>query len=111
MVGFRARVADEASDLAGGHVERCDQGLRAMALVFVFAPLDLAGLHGQARRGALQGLHAAHLVDRDGADALSRRFGRLQIDRADVGAFALEFRIGLGREPASHAMGLKGGFF
>ena len=32
MVGFRARIADRALDLAGGDIECRDQGLRAMRL-------------------------------------------------------------------------------
>jgi len=111
MVFFGARVADDALNLAGGDVERRYQSLRAMALVLVFATFDLGWLHGQARRGALQGLHAGHLVDRDGKDALFGRLRGLQVGLADVGAFGLELGIRLGREPTPHAMGLKGGFF
>jgi hypothetical protein len=111
VVGFSARVADDALYLAGRDIERRDQALRAMTLVFILAPLDLAWLHRQAGCGTFQGLHAAHLIDRHRSGALFRRLGRLQVDRADVGTFRLERRIRLWREPASHAMWLKCGFF
>ena len=90
IVFLSARVADDALHLAGGDLERRDQSLCAMALVLIFPSLDLARLHRQARRSALQGLHTAHLVDRYSADALFRGFWGLQVDRTDVGAFRLE---------------------
>ena len=111
VVFFSARAADGAVYLAGGDVERRDQTLGAMALVFVFPPLDLAWLHGQARRGTFQGLHAAHFVDRHRADALFRCVRRCHVDRADLSAFRLEVRIGLGRQPPPHAMWPKRGLF
>ncbi len=111
MVFFSAPVADNAFYLPGDDIERGNQALGTMALVFVFPPLDLARLHGQARCGTFHGLHAAHLVDRYRAYVLVRRVRRLQIDRADVGAFRLEVGIGLGGEPAPHAVRLKCGFF
>ena len=111
IVLFSTRVADGALHLPGGDIERRDQGLRPMALIFVFPPLDLARLHRQTRRGTFQRLHTAHLVDRHRADALFRGLRRFQVDRADVGAFRLEVRIRLGREPAPHAVWLKCGFF
>ena len=111
MVFFSAPVADNAVDLPGDDVERGDQALGPMALVFVFPPLDLTWLHRQARRSTFQCLHAAHLVDRHRADALFRGFGRRQVDRADVGAFRVELRIWLGRQPSPYAVWLKCGFF
>ncbi len=69
-----ARVTDHASDLAGGDVERGDQGLSAMAAVLELTPLDLAGHHRQSRRDALQGLNAGHLVDRDRAMGCRQRW-------------------------------------
>ena len=63
VVVFGARIADSALYFAGGDIERRDEALGAVALVFVFPPLRLARLHRQARRGTLQCLHAAHLVD------------------------------------------------
>jgi hypothetical protein len=111
IVLLRAPVADNALYVPGGNIKRRDQALRPMALVFVFPPLDLARLHRQARRGPFQGLHAAHLVDRHRADALLRHLRRLQVNRADVGGFRLELRIGLGREPAPYAVRLKRGLF
>src|ERR1700758_3616926 len=56
-------IADSAFDLAGGDVEGRNQGLSAVAAVLELAPLDLARLHGQPRRRALQCLNAGHLID------------------------------------------------
>src|SRR6202030_2939075 len=63
-------VADYGGDFADGDIETGDQGLRAVAAILEFAPLDLARLHRQPRRDALQRLNAGHLVDRDCAMAL-----------------------------------------
>jgi hypothetical protein len=80
-------------DLPGGDIERGDQSLRPMALVFIVPPLDLAGFHGQARCGSLQRLYAAHLVDRHRADTLFSRFRGLNVEFANLGTFRLEVRI------------------
>jgi hypothetical protein len=58
-------VADHPGDFADRDIETGDQGLRAVAAILEFAPLDLARLHRQPRRDALQRLNARHLVDRD----------------------------------------------
>src|SRR6202035_1030982 len=58
-------VADHPGDFADRDIETGDQGLRAVAAILEFAPLDLARLHRQPRRDALQRLNAGHLVDRD----------------------------------------------
>src|ERR1700724_661925 len=69
-LAFDAEVAVHPGDFADRDIESGDQGLRAVAAILELAPLDLAGLHWQSRRGALQGLNAGHLVDRGGAMAL-----------------------------------------
>ena len=97
--------------LAGRHVESRNHRLRAVADVFELPPGDLARLDRQVRGGALQRLHAGHFVDRHRANVLLRRRGRLMIERTDLGAFALELRVRLGREPAAHAMRLEVGLF
>ena len=56
-------VADHPGDFAGRDIETGDQGLRAVAAILEFAPLDHARLHRQPRRDALQCLNAGHLVD------------------------------------------------
>src|SRR6516225_5539730 len=56
-------VADHPGDFADRDIETGDQGLRAVAAILEFAPLDLARLHRQPRRDALQRLNAGHLVD------------------------------------------------
>src|SRR5580658_2691818 len=65
-----AGVADHPDDFADRDIETGDQGLRAVAAILEFAPLDLARLHRQSRCDALQRLNAGHLVDRDCAMAL-----------------------------------------
>src|SRR5215831_18785640 len=55
-------VADHPGDFAGRDIETGDQGLRAVAAILEFAPLDHARLHRQPRCDALQCLNAGHLV-------------------------------------------------
>jgi hypothetical protein len=62
--------AQDIDDFADRDIETGDQGLRAVVAILEFAPLDLARLHRQPRRDALQRLNAGHLVDRDCAMAL-----------------------------------------
>jgi hypothetical protein len=100
---FGARVADHARDLAGGDIEAGDQGLGAVAAVFELAPLDFAGLHRQPRRGALQGLNAGHLVNRNRAMGFIGTGGGL-VNRADVGTLGVEGGIGRRRQPKPKAM-------
>src|SRR6516164_9356825 len=47
-------VADHPGDFADCDIETGDQSLRAVAAILEFAPLDLARLHRQPRRDALQ---------------------------------------------------------
>src|SRR3984893_2095114 len=105
-----APVADHAADLAGGPIETGNQGLRAVAAIFELAQLDLAGLHRQSRRGALQGLDAGHLVDRHRAMAVIGT-GRGVVDFADVSALGVKCRIGLRRQPIAKAMRFEVGLF
>ncbi len=42
IVSLGSRVADHALHFAGRDIERRDQALRAMTLVFILLPLDLA---------------------------------------------------------------------
>ena len=71
-IRFGAGIADGAADLAGGDIERRDQGFGAMPDVLELPPFDVPGLHRQAWRGAFQRLDPGHLVDRDGLTHLVR---------------------------------------
>ena len=74
-------VADHPGDFADRDIETGDQSLR-VAAILEFAPLDLARLHRQPRRDALQRLNA--LVDRDCAMALVGAGCRL-VNLTDIG--------------------------
>jgi len=65
-----AGIADRAADLACRDIERGDQGFRAVPDILKLPPLDVPGLHRQARGSSLQRLDTGHLVDRDGLAAL-----------------------------------------
>jgi hypothetical protein len=106
-----ALLADEAVHLAGGDVEGRDQALGAVADVFELVAGDIAWPHRQVWRGALQRLHAGHLVDRYRAHVLPRRRNGVMVDRADVGALGFELGIRFRRQPAAHAMRLELGTF
>src|SRR3984893_12919291 len=108
LVGLR--VADHPRDFADRNIESRDQSLRAVAAILELAPLDLAGLHWQSRRGALQGLNAGHLVDRDRAMALIGAGGG-PVNRADVGALGVKGRIGFWGQPVTKAMRFEVGLF
>ena len=69
-----------ADDLAHLHVECGEQRRRAMALVIVGAPLDLAGAHRQQRLGAVERLDLALLVDAQHQRALRR----IEVEADDV---------------------------
>src|SRR5580698_3810928 len=103
-------VADHPDDFADGDIETGDQGLRAVAAILEFAPLDLARLHRQPRRDALQRLNAGHLVDRDCAMALVGA-GCGLVDLTDVGAFGVKGRIGFWSQPVTKAMRFEVGLF
>ena len=87
-----AGIADGAADLAGGDIERGDQGFGAMPDVLELPPFDVPGLHRQARGGAFQRLDTGHLVDRNGLNALFGGGGGRLIHRADIGALACRSR-------------------
>ena len=106
-VGFAPVLADPAGNLSGRHVEPGDQGLGAVADILELPPFDGTRAQGQARRAALQGLDAGHLIKRHGAHTGERGGSSRMVDRADVGALGLEGRIGHGRQPGAHAMGLE----
>src|SRR6202035_1614042 len=103
-------VADHPDDFADGDIETGDQGLRAVAAILEFAPLDLARLHRQPRCDALQRLNAGHLVDRDCAMALVGA-GCGLVDLTDVGAFGVKGRIGFWCQPVTKAMRFEVGLF
>jgi len=79
--------------------------------VLVLPSLDPTRAHRQARRGALEGLDAGHLVDRDAANAGLGGLLGLAIDAADIRGFLGEGRIRLGGQPKAKKMGLKVRFF
>src|ERR1700687_4223331 len=107
---FGPRVADHPGDFADRDIESGDQGLRAVAAILELAPLDLAGLHWQSRRGTFQGLNAGHLVDRDRAMALIGA-GCGLVNLADVGALGVKGRIGFCGQPVTKAMRFEVGLF
>jgi hypothetical protein len=111
VVFFGAPGADRARDLAGGDIEGGDQALGAVTDVLVLPSLDPARAHRQARRGALEGLDAGHLVDRDATNVGLRALLRLAIDAADIGALLGERRIRLGGQPKAETMRLEVRFF
>ena len=111
VVPLSAGLTDAGGPLAVRQVESRNHRLRAMADVFELPSGDLARLNWQVRGGALQRLHAGHFVDRHRANVLLRRRGRLMIERANLGAFALELRVRRGREPAAYEMRLEVGLF
>src|ERR1700724_4111250 len=103
-------VADHPGDFAVRGIKGCDQGLSAVAAILELAPLDPARVDRQSRRGALQGLNAGHLVDRDRAMAVIGT-GCGLVNLADVGAFSVEGRIGFWRQPVTKAMRFEVGLF
>src|SRR6516164_4889171 len=103
-------VADHPGDFADRDIETGDQGLRAVAAILEFEPLDFARLHRQPRRDALQRLNAGHLVDRDCAMALVGAGSGL-INLTDIGAFGVKGRIWFWRQPVTKAVRFKVGFF
>lgn len=60
--------------------------------------------HGCDDRGQLR-----NQAENDQDDAAGR--GRLMIERANLGSFAFELRVRLGREPAAHEMRFEVGLF
>jgi hypothetical protein len=82
-----------------------------MADIFELPPFDVAGLHRQAWRGALQRLNTGHLVDRNGLHALFGDTGSGLIHRADVSTLRVEVGIRLGCQPVTVAMWLEIGLF
>src|SRR5215471_6415440 len=107
VVCLGAAVADHTAHRAGGDIEGRDQRLRAMPDILELAPFNMSRLHRQARRGALQGLDAGHLVDRDGPHALLCSGRSRLIDRADVGALGVEVGVRLRRQPVTAEMRLE----
>src|SRR6516225_5448480 len=103
-------VTDHPGDFADRNIETGDQGLRAVAAILEFAPLDLARLHRQPRRDALQRLNAGHLVDRDCAMALVGA-GCGLVNLTDIGAFGVKGRIWFWRQPVTKAVRFKVGLF
>jgi hypothetical protein len=108
---FGAGIADHAANHASGDIERGDQGFRAVPDILELTPLDVPWLHGQAFRGALQGLDPSHLVDRNGLGALFRRRGRRLIDIADASTLRVEVRVRFGGQPVPNTMRFKIRFF
>src|SRR6516165_5495032 len=92
------------------YIETGDQSLRAVAAILEFAPLDLARLHRQPRRDALQRLNAGHLVDRDCAMAFVGA-GCGLVNLTDIGAFGIKGRIWFWRQPVTKAVRFKVGLF
>src|SRR6202166_3058814 len=103
-------VADHPGHFAVRDIKGCDQGLSAVAAILELAPLDPARLDRQSRRGALQGLNAGHLVDRDRAMAVIGA-GCGLVNLTDVGAFGVKGRIWFWRQPVTKAMRFEVGLF
>jgi len=75
--------------------------------ILELTPFDMPQLHRQGRGGTLQGLNAGHLVDRHGVHVLLGSGRRSLVDRADVVALGVEFRVGLAGQPIAAAMRLE----
>ncbi len=106
-VVLRAAGPDPARYLSCGHIEGGDQGLRAMADVFVFAPFHRPRPHGQRWGGALKRLDTRHLINRDRTNPCLRPLLRGAVDLADIDAFLVKLRIRLDRQPIADAMRLQ----
>jgi hypothetical protein len=106
-----AAISDGAADLAGGNVERGDQGFGAMPDILELPPFDVTRLHWQARRGAFQRLDTGHFIDRDSLHTLRSGGGGRLIHCADIGALRVEVGIRLGRQPVTVAVRLEIGLF
>ena len=78
-----------ANDLAGGDVERGEQGRRTMALVIMRYGAGAALLHWQPRLRAVEGLDLAFLIDAQHQCPV----GRVEIKPNDVLNFFSELRI------------------
>jgi hypothetical protein len=77
-------------DLAGGDLERGEQGDGAVPNVVVGAPLGQTGLHRQDRGGAVQRLNLGLLVDAEH----DRVLRRCQVQPDDVGDLRDQLRVG-----------------
>ena len=78
-----------AYDLACLGIERGEKAGCALASVIVGSPLDLAGAHGQQRRGTIQRLYLALLVHTQHQRTVRRR----EIEADDVAYLVDEQRI------------------
>lgn len=88
-----SRHAKVPNHLAGGNDERTDQCPRAVADVFVFAPLRLAGLRRLRGILALENLHPGLLVGADHQSSLLVELRRLDVKARD--GFGLGLEIGV----------------
>jgi hypothetical protein len=77
-------------DLAGGHLERGEQGGGAVADVVVGLALRVAGQQRQDRSGPVEGLHLRFLVHAQH----HRLVRRVQIQPHDVADLRLQLRVG-----------------
>ena len=89
-------------DAAVEHVERGEQGGGAVALVVVGHRAGAAGLHRQARLGAVERLDLALLVDAQH----QRLLGRVEVQPDDVGQLLGEARV-VGELERSHPVRLR----
>ena len=106
-VFFRARFANMTKDLAAGHVESGNQRLRAMADIFKFAPLGMAGLHRQPRCDALKRLDSRHFIDGQGSFSFLRALCGGGISGTNIKRFLLSVFIRFRRQPVADEMGLE----
>jgi dihydroxyacetone kinase len=87
LVAMTLHVA--ADHAAVEHVEGGEQGGRAVALVVVRHGTGAAGLHRQARLGAVERLDLALLIDRE-HDGMRRR---VDIEANDISELLGELRV------------------
>ena len=83
-------VLADAGDLAGGDVQRSEEGRGAVADVVVGVPLGAVRLHRQHRLGAVQRLDLAFLIDAQH----DRVLGWVQIQADDVVDLGDQFGVG-----------------
>ncbi len=111
-VGLVARWPQRAADqFARGYFQVGDQAQGAMAYVLELAMLHSSRLHGNVGRGALQSLHAGHLIAAHQMDALFMQLLRLGIQVTDFRDLfhKLAGVIDLRMQPVTRQMGLDSG--
>ena len=83
-------AVDRSVDLAGGYVQRGEQGGDAVTQIVMGAPFGQPGHHRQYRRGPVQGLDLGFFIDAEH----QRLFRRVQIEPDYIADLVNEVRVG-----------------